>query len=148
MWPLVLFCFVFLNKNTLTWKFKLLCPYIHLLLYVHAKSLQPCLTLHNPIDCGLPGSFVSQMLQAGKLEWVARPSSKGSSWSRDRTPISCNSYLGRWILPLSHLGSPFTQLSNLVTIFFNPLKFILVMGSEWDLTCENITLDCSGLKSI
>ena len=40
---------------------------------VHAQSLQLCLTLCNPIDCSLPGSFVYGILQARILEWVSMP---------------------------------------------------------------------------
>ena len=36
-----------------------------------AKSLQSCPTLCDPIDCSLPGSAVSGILQARMLEWVA-----------------------------------------------------------------------------
>ena len=36
-----------------------------------AKSLQPCLTLCDPIDSSLPGSPVPGILQARTLEWVA-----------------------------------------------------------------------------
>ena len=36
-----------------------------------AKSLQPCLTLCDPVDCLLPGSYVPGILQARILEWVA-----------------------------------------------------------------------------
>ena len=56
-----------------------------------AKSLQPCSTLCNPMDCSLPGSFVHEILQASILEWVAMPSSRGSSWPRDRTRVACSS---------------------------------------------------------
>ena len=38
---------------------------------VHAKSLQSCPTLCNPINCGPPGSSVHGILQARILEWVA-----------------------------------------------------------------------------
>ena len=44
------------------------------------KSLQLCLTLCNSMNCSLPGS-VHGILQARILEWVAIPSSRGSSWS-------------------------------------------------------------------
>ena len=44
-----------------------------------AKTLQSCLTLCNPMDRSLPGSFASGILQARILEWVAMPSSEGSS---------------------------------------------------------------------
>ena len=44
-----------------------------------AKSLQSCLTLCNPMDYSPPGSSVRGILQARMLEWVAAPSSRGSS---------------------------------------------------------------------
>ena len=50
---------------------------------LHAKSLQSCLTLYDPMDCSLPGSSVHGILQARILEWVAMPSSRGSSQPRD-----------------------------------------------------------------
>ena len=45
---------------------------------VHAKSLQSCPTLFNPIDCSPPGSSVQGILQARILEWIAMPSSRAS----------------------------------------------------------------------
>ena len=47
-----------------------------------AKSLQLCPALRDPMDCSLPGSSVHGILQAGTLEWVAMPSSRGSSRPR------------------------------------------------------------------
>ena len=38
---------------------------------VHAKSLQSCPTLCDPIDSSPPGSPVPGILQARTLEWVA-----------------------------------------------------------------------------
>ena len=58
---------------------------------VHVCVLQSCLTL-------LPGSSVRGILQARILEWTARPSSRGSSQPRDRTPVSYVSYLDRQVL--------------------------------------------------
>ncbi|XP_059743948.1 phospholipid phosphatase 2 isoform X2 [Bos javanicus] len=40
------------------------------------------------MDGSLPGSSVHGILQAGILEWVAMPSSKGSSQPRDRSEVS------------------------------------------------------------
>ena len=46
--------------------------YLYKYLYtMHAKSLQLCLTLCNPMDCGPPGSSVHGILQARILGWVA-----------------------------------------------------------------------------
>ena len=50
---------------------------------------QSCPTLCNPMDCSLPGSSVHGISQARILKWVAVPFSKGSSWYRDWTRISC-----------------------------------------------------------
>ena len=44
---------------------------------------QSCPTLCNPMDCSLPGPSVHGILQARILEWVAMPSSRGSSQPRD-----------------------------------------------------------------
>ena len=43
---------------------------------------QLCLTLHDPMDCSLPGSSVHGILQDRILEWVATPFSRESSQSR------------------------------------------------------------------
>ena len=53
-----------------------------------AKSLQFCLTLCKPLDCSPLGSSVHGILQAGILEWVAIPFSRGSSRFRDQTQVS------------------------------------------------------------
>ena len=49
---------------------------------------QPCLTHWDPMDCSLPGSSVPGILQGRILEWVAIPSSRGSSQPRDGTQVS------------------------------------------------------------
>ena len=56
---------------------------------------QSCPTLWDPMDCSPPGSSVHRILQARILEWAATPSSRGSSWLRDRTCVSC---IGRQFL--------------------------------------------------
>ena len=62
------------------------------------QSLQSCPTLCDPRDCGPPGSSVHGILQARILEWVAMPSSRGSSWPRDQTCVSEVSCIARQIL--------------------------------------------------
>ena len=47
------------------------------------------------VDCSPPGSSVHGILQARKLEWVAISLSRGSSWARDQTHVSC---IDRWVL--------------------------------------------------
>ena len=61
------------------------------LVRVHAKALQSCLTLSDPMDYSLPGSSVHRILQARILEWGPMPSP----------------YIGRQVLyHWCHLGSP------------------------------------------
>ena len=79
-----------------------------------AKSLQSCPTLCDPMDCSPPGSSVHGILQARILEWVAMPSSRGSSQPRDWTGISYVSCIGRRVL--YHLERPSFQLG--ANIFF------------------------------
>ena len=70
-------------------------------------NAQSCLTLSDPMDCSPQGCSVLGIPQARILEWVAISSFRKSSWPRDRTWVSCDSYIGRWILyHLSHMRSP------------------------------------------
>ena len=46
-------------------------------------------TLFDPMDYSLPGSSDHGILQARILQWVAIPSSRGSSQPRDQTQVSC-----------------------------------------------------------
>ena len=50
---------------------------------------QSCPTLCAPMDCSLSGSSVHGIFLARMLEGVAMPSSRGSSRSRNWTPVSC-----------------------------------------------------------
>ena len=100
---------------------------------VHAKLLQSCLTPCDPVDCNSPSSSVHGTLQARILQWVAMPSSRESSWSRDQTCISC---IGRKVLYYHcHLGSscfwmlPQNYLACALDII-NLLKFITVTLSH------------------
>ena len=71
---------------------------------VHAKSLQSCPTLCDPMDCSPPGSSVHGILQARILKWVAIPFSKGSSQPRDQ--ISWGSCTAGGFFTAKPLGIP------------------------------------------
>ena len=51
------------------------------------KVSQLCLTLCDSMDCSLPGSSLDGILQAKILEWVAMPTSRGTSQLRDWSQI-------------------------------------------------------------
>ena len=76
---------------------------------VRAKSLQPCLTLCDPMDCSPPGSSAHWILQARILEWVAMPSSRGSTRPRDQTHVSCSSCIAGGFLIAEPPGKPWLQ---------------------------------------
>ena len=57
------------------------------------------------MDCSLPDYSVHGILLARTLEWVAMPSSGGSSQLRDGTSVSCISCNAANSLPLSQGGS-------------------------------------------
>ena len=68
--------------------------YFHILHIIHnwkVKVLvtESCPTLYDPMDHRPPGSSVHGILQARILEWVAVSLSRGSSWLRDGTWVSC-----------------------------------------------------------
>ena len=75
------------------------CVCVCLFMYMYVCSVaQFCLTLRDPMHCSPPGSSVYGILQARTLEWVAMPSSKGSSSFRDWSLVS--------FLPLVPPGKP------------------------------------------
>ena len=81
--------------------------------YMYAQSLQSCLTLCNPMDCNLPGSSLHGILQARILEWVAVPSFRESSQSRDQNCVLHLTYISRQVLyHYCHMGSPNMTLSG------------------------------------
>ena len=81
---------------------------------VHACACKVTSVVSNslwPYGLSLPVSSVRGILQAGILEWVAMPSSRGSSQSRDQTRVSYISYTGRRVpYHQRHLGWTLTKL--------------------------------------
>ena len=55
-------------------------------------------------DYSLPDSSVHGILQSRTLEWVPMPSSRGSSWPRDQTWVSC--IVGRFFTVWATRGNP------------------------------------------
>ena len=58
------------------------------LVRTHSQSLQFCLTLCDLMDWSPQGSSFHGIFPAKILEWIVRPSSRGSSRPRDQTHIS------------------------------------------------------------
>ena len=83
-----------------------LCVCVSVCLCACAKLLQSCSTLCNPMDSSPPVSSVHGILQARILEWVAKPSSRGSSQPRDQTHISYVSCIAGGFFTTKPPGKP------------------------------------------
>ena len=66
---------------------------------------QSCPTLCDPMDCSPPGFSAHGIFPARVLERVAMSSSRGSSWPRDQTCVSCigRQVLNHWVTWEAHL---------------------------------------------
>ena len=62
-----------------------------------AQSLSH-VALCNPMNCSPPGSPVHGIFQMRILDWVTISYSRGSSWLKDQTHISCVFCIGRKVL--------------------------------------------------
>ena len=80
--------------------------------------IQSPLTLCNPMDGSLPVSSVRGILQARILTWVAISSSRGSSWPRDRTLVSC---IASGFLTTEPLGRP-SQPGPVLWVLLSSIK--------------------------
>ena len=78
---------------------------IYMMYFIMLLLLLNCSVMSISIDYSPPGSTVHGILQARILEWVAILLSRGSSWHRNQTLVSCISCWQADSLPLSHLRS-------------------------------------------
>ena len=70
-----------------------------------------------------PGSSVHEILQARILEWVTIPFSRGSSWRRDQTQVSC--IAGRFFTIWAIIGRPILKSFQSENIVANQPQFQL-----------------------
>ena len=119
---LVLNCFSFVISM------EVLNPVV-LVLEMRAKSIQSCLTLSDPMYCSPLGSSVHAILQARILEWVAIPSSRGSSQTRDRTLISYVSCIGWQVFTASNTCEAWHSKSSLKGL--KSLGMLLCICYSW-----------------
>ena len=100
---------------------------------IYTKSLPLCLTLCDAMGYSPTGSSIHGILQATILEWVATPSSRGSSWSRQGSN-PCLPRLLHWqedSLPQHHLGfKPLLLIPGWIHCFMNKAAFEVSIGKE------------------
>ena len=84
-----------------------------------------CPTVCNTMDCRLPGSSVREILQARILEWVAMPSSRGSSLSKGSNwPLLCLLHWQVGSLPKAPPGKPGFNPPEITTLGYGgPIVF-------------------------
>ena len=78
--------YIYIYKYIYIWVKQHIYMHTYCFCCLAAKSY---LTLCDPMDCSPPSSSVHGIFQARILVWVAISSSRGSSWLRDQTLISC-----------------------------------------------------------
>ena len=86
------------------------------------KLFQLCPTVYSSMDCSLPGTSVLGILQARVLEWVAMPSSRGSSHIHCTVHGILQARVLEWVaFPFSRGSSQprdRTQVSHIASGFF------------------------------
>ena len=116
-------------KNTCNFMlyYQALLMYTCIIAGVHLFT-QSCPTLCNLMDCSPPGSSVHGILSARLLEWVARYSSRGSSWPRDLIWVSCVSYTEGGFFTTVPPGKPHYSRYSHTKTSMCPLSLFI---SEW-----------------
>ena len=85
------------------------CKFGYFLTAALCSVAQFCPSIFGPKDCSPPSSSVCWIPQARVLEWVAISFSRGSSWPRDQTCVSCVSCIAGRFFTTEPLGSPKPQ---------------------------------------
>ena len=88
--------------------------------------------LCDPMDYSPPGSSVLGILQERTLEWIAMPSSRGSSQPRDQTHVSFFDILFFFFFKPRFLMSPALAGGYLPLVPPGKLLFCLLPCESWD----------------
>ena len=94
---------------------------------------QFCLTHCDPVDCIPPDSSVRGIFPGKNTGMDASSYSRGSSWARGQTRVSCISCIGRWIL---HHCTTWEALN----FRWTQIKFFSISVSQATLSRSNIPL--------
>ena len=106
-----------------------------------AQSLQSCPALCDSLDCSPPGSSVHGIFQARILEWVAMPSSRGSSWPRGRIWVSSIFCIaGGFFTCWATRDAPYFNCTSLLYLCLpkNHANIASTKGTESFSMCEDI----------
>ena len=104
-------------------------------MFVLCSIAKSCLILCDPMVCSPPSSSVHEIAQARILVWVAMPSSRGPSWTRDQTQVlhTAGGYFTNWATRevLSHASDElFRKRKNLKPRKWSSKK-VVELKSKW-----------------
>ena len=83
------------------------------------------------MDCSPPGFSVHGILWARILEWIAMPSSRGSSWLRDWTPVFCVSCIAGRFSMTEPLRKPRLELHPILVIRDSIPLYVVHPVTNW-----------------
>ena len=107
---------------------------VNIISCMHAKLLQLCPTLCDPMDCSLSGSLSMGFSRQEYWKWVAMPASRGSSWPWDWTQVSCTFCTTGGFFTTELPGKPKYHINNNKSqrlSFLNNLKVLLEVEISW-----------------
>ena len=93
-----------------------------------------CPTLCDPMGCSPPGSSIHGIFQASILECIAISFSRGSSWPRDWTCISCQSRFTPW-------SGKFTHARELLSLYPPTTEPTHKGGLSWREAAETVAAE-------
>ena len=100
----------------------------------------------NPMDCSPPVSFVREIFQARILEWVAILFSRGLSWPRDQTQVSCiaGRFFTVWTTREAYMVNYYMVNSHHEKVVVQIAIFCAVRGLNEITSIVFLALDCPG----
>ena len=98
-----------------------------------------CVWLCDPVDWSPPGSSVHGISQAIMLEWVATSFSRGSSWPRSWTQVSC--IAGRFFTVCATREAQYSWIR--VLIFLTEINWVYVLFQILNCLSHSCHLDVS-----
>ena len=112
--------------------------------FIIIQSLSHVQLFYDPRNCSPPGSSADGISQAQILEWVAICFSRGSSWPRDWTWVSC---IVGGILPTEPQGSP-SGLSRHHLLSHRLCRSGIWAWLSWVLTSESLPSYSQGVNHL
>ena len=111
------------------------CQFLLQCMKVKSESevAQSCPTLHNPMDCSLPGSSIHGIFEAGVLEWVAIAFSKTMVHriAKSQTRLSNSHSLTHWWLDI-HIHCKMIITIKLINTSIILLVYLFEGERRWE----------------